>query len=140
MHLHVVLTHPEPDPLTKRDRVAVVNITTIRTRLFDNTMVLNKGDHQRVTHPSYVRYEDANFEFVDEIQREGKEVESFTTALFKRIFERIFEGKKLTPDVIKEYCSARIGPGFYSNGGIRNLEAEAEFAATAKAKVVKGTP
>jgi hypothetical protein len=134
LHLHVALTHPEPDPLTNRNRVAVVNITTVRTKLFDNTTVLNSGDHPRITHQSYVRYQGANFEFVDDIEQKGKAVESFKTALFRKIFERIFEGKKLSPDVVREYCSNRIGPAFYEHGSIRNLYAESQQAANVNAK------
>ena len=68
-HLHLVLTHPEPN--SDGDMVvAVVNVSTVRSHRHDKTVALKKSDYSGFTEQHYyVPYTFANFEKVDDIKK-----------------------------------------------------------------------
>ena len=107
-HLHVILTHPEP--IDGEMKVAVVNISSVKGKIYDRTTVLEPGSHERVKRQSYVRYRDADFERVADIENKkgyAKATEPLRTALFKEIYQKVITGK--TPAGVQQYCSKRVG-------------------------------
>ena len=68
----------------------VVPVSTIKTRHYDKTMVLNQGVHSFIKHPSYLRYGDAKEKsekaIEEEIQRGSIVVrEDFNAELLGKI-------------------------------------------------------
>jgi hypothetical protein len=112
-HLHVVLTHPEPDAGGK-DRVAVVNISTVRTARYDKTMVLQKSDHETfVEQQYYVVYSEANFEFVQDLKMTkgyASASKALQPSIFDKVFDGLFAGGGLATADVRDYCSKRVGP------------------------------
>ena len=112
-HLHVVLTHPEPDANGDL-AVAVVSISTVRSVRYDKTTVLKKTDHDVfVEQQYYVAYRYANFEkVVDITNRSGYASSSkpLKSSILGKVMDGLFAQNGLTPGDIREYCSKRVGP------------------------------
>jgi hypothetical protein len=110
-HLHVVLTHPEPDS-SGQLRVAVVNISTVRGSRYDDTTELKKSDHVVfVDQKYYIVYSEANFEFVRDIYSKRGYASSsvpLRPSIFRKVFDGLFRRGGLTPADVKAYCSERV--------------------------------
>ena len=59
--------------------------------------------------------------------KDGKLVESLSPEVFIKVWNGIFRGKKLTPDVVRTYCSGRVS---LKDGDVRNLYDESNKAAS----------
>lgn len=102
-HLWVILT--KPDKVSSE--IVIVNLTTKRD-YSDTTVVLKKGDHPFVNHPTVINFADARLVKIDVLK---KAVESgrfrankpFVPSVLKIIQEGLIKSPH-TPKKIKNYC------------------------------------
>lgn len=62
-HLWFLITEPDADP----PQCVIVNVTTLRSRC-DRTLVLRKGEHPFIRHPSVISFADARIVDVRHIE------------------------------------------------------------------------
>lgn len=100
-HLHVVLTESFGDA----GQVLVTSIASIRSRKYDDTCILEPGDHPFLTHHSYVLYRSTRLMEVKRIKQCLKSVEfvqhdDIREEIYKRIVIGLFDSKA-TPQFAK---------------------------------------
>lgn len=109
LHLHVFLT----DPIGKEPaRVLVVNISSYTNNKQDDTVILEEGEHEFITHKSYVSYDYAKIihvgvteELIAKSSMEFKD--NVSEELYKKIIKGLLESKR-TPGNIKKFCREHI--------------------------------
>lgn len=106
-HLWVVLTKPDGAPL----QIIIVNLTTKR-ETSDLTVVLDRGDHPFIKHPTVVNYSDARFVEVSLLEqavnrRYFRQHSPFTPAVLKKIQQGLLKSP-FTPLKIKHYCKSKF--------------------------------
>lgn len=119
-HLTVVLTHPELRTESGTVDVALVNVSSIRRSIaYDGTTPVSPEDYpSKITHPSYVFYQKAQFKSVQEIEDETRTTIPGTNARYAvplepvspAFFERICDGIQKsddTPEEVMDYCFDR---------------------------------
>ncbi len=113
-HLHFICSDPVFYPELSRDCVLMVNISTIKPDLhFDQTCILDAGDHPFVKHPSFVYYKKSDIFGADSISRN---VADGTFSAHQEcgdlVFEKILAGFNTSKEVrlkikkfFNKYCS-----------------------------------
>lgn len=106
-HLWVVLTSPQGATA----KSVMVNLTS-KSSHSDRTVVLHKGDHPFIEHPTVVNYGEARFVNVDEVKKQIRNNMVTTHHPFEPdVLKRIQDGiprSPQTPRKIKEYCAERL--------------------------------
>ena len=100
-HLHVVLT----DLFGKASQVLVTSIASIRSKKYDDTCILEPGEHPFLRHHSYVLYRATRLLEVQRIKQRLKSLEfipqdDVSEEVYKRIVFGLFESKA-TPQFAK---------------------------------------
>lgn len=108
-HLHVVASNTDRSGL-----VAVVSISTVRSRFSDKTVILKPGDHPFIKQESYVAYGFARLQAVTEIddrlRKQPKKVkEACTPELLGRIQAGVLESER-TENGVKHFMR-ELHPG-----------------------------
>ena len=93
-HLWVVLGSID------REHVVIANVTTLRGKFADHSCVLNVGDHPLITHESYIRYNEAHFVTMDQLDACCSEghieiCDSFAAGVMERILDGAGKTKHL---------------------------------------------
>ncbi|MGH9402023.1 MAG: hypothetical protein ACRD2P_07955 [Terriglobia bacterium] len=103
-HLWIIITPPNSN-----GDVAMVNVTTVRPGS-DVTVIINAGEHHRITHRSVVFFQDARTT-KEELVRKGiqlgvcEKCDPCSPELLKRIQNGLF-ASKFTPRKIIDFCRA----------------------------------
>ena len=101
-HLWILITEPD-----EAGGVAMVNITTPKSGA-DETVILDRGDHHRITHRSVVYYVDAKIVSVDSIEAAINggvcvQCDACSLSLLRRIQAGVSKSR-FTPRKVIEYC------------------------------------
>lgn len=101
-HLWVVLT----EPVGPEGEVVIVNLTS-KKAFSDATVVLNRGDHPFVRHPTVVNYSDARLTTAEHLEKAVGVGFDRKADIGEDVLMRIQQGvysSDRTPSNIKEYC------------------------------------
>lgn len=100
-HLHVICNDPVFYPRTQKDSVLLVNISTVNPLInYDQTCLLNAGDHPFIKHESYVYYRKADIFGTHSIQRSIADGSFIADAPFRQeVFEQILSGFSTSREV-----------------------------------------
>ncbi len=102
-HLRFIISDPDPD-----DYVLVVNATTYyNTGREDKPCLLNRGDHKKIKHPSYIAYKWAEEKNTIKLLNDKlNQIIEFKDNLSEEVLIRIQEGaekSKLLPKGFRKY-------------------------------------
>ncbi len=111
-HLYIVLTEPEEHG--GKVVVATASVTSMsssqlsgRKKKVDETVVLNKGDHPAISHPSFVFYKRAKLWSVDELLIYLNDEQALCKdAMNEKVLEKIQYGllsSDNTPEEVREF-------------------------------------
>ncbi len=112
-HLHFICSNPVFYPIKAKECVLLVNISSIKPSIpYDDTCVLNIGDHPFIKKPSFIYYRMAEIYSVVGIQQQVVEGNySIREDCNDSVFERILNGFNVSEDVklkilrfYKNYC------------------------------------
>lgn len=101
-HLHVVCNDPVMDASKGEDAVLIVNVTSIKDEMphYDQSCILNVGDHPFITHPSFMYYKEAMVYKASNIQNAvEKGVYETRPDMLDETFRRVLKGFELTDEV-----------------------------------------
>lgn len=112
-HLHVVMNDPVFFPEKGYEAVLLVNISSVKPNArFDNTCLIQAGEHPFVRHASYISYADAvvkNSEDLDQFVMQGEVIPR--DAISEALYERVLNGFTSSPRVtckIKRFIKHHI--------------------------------
>lgn len=106
-HLHIIIFGPANFPGYPKQSCISVSICTIRTGLpFDNTRIVNPGEHEFIKHPSYVAYRHARIDtsaHFEEMVKNGYFYPQTTVVepLLREIYSGLHESSQ-TPNYLKQ--------------------------------------
>lgn len=115
-HLHFVCNDSVFYPNRSKECVLLVNISSIKPDIpFDDTCILNTGDHPFIIKPSYIYYRMAEIYSAAGIEQQVAEGSfSVREDCDDVVFERILDGFEISPDVkfkvlkfYRKYCCLR---------------------------------
>ena len=100
-HLHIICNDPVFYPFKIKECVLVVNISTVDPRIdYDETCLLNVGDHPFIKHESYVYYRKADILGAGSIARSVADGTFSTHAPFDDpVFNRVLAGFTASKEV-----------------------------------------
>lgn len=106
-HLHFICSDPFFNKDTGAVSVVAVNISSVKEgRPYDNTCMLDKGDHPFIRHLSYVYYKEAVIFRVEKIKYgieagDIKVLEKATEPVINRVISGFFKSKFTSRKIIK---------------------------------------
>ena len=100
-HLHIICCDPIFYPVINKDCILLVNISSVDEDMYyDNTCILNIGDHPFIKHPSYVFYKKAVIYGVESICRNVDEGNFFIHhPTNEAVYQRIIAGFEASSEV-----------------------------------------
>ncbi len=95
-HLFIILTAPIDGT------VITVNLSSCKTKFYDKSCVLEKGDHSFIKHKSYIAYHHSEILKITQLKNMSiRQLEQVTENVFNRITSGLLKSKQ-TPNKVKK--------------------------------------
>ncbi len=96
-HLFIILTNPV------NNEIITVNLSTCKTKFYDKSCILNKGDHPFIKHKSYIAYHHSKILTITKLKSMTiKQLQPVSDNVFQRIISGLLQSKQ-TPNKIKQF-------------------------------------
>ena len=96
-HLFIILTAPI------EGAIITVNLSSCKTKFYDKSCVLEKGDHSFIKHKSYIAYHRSEILKITQLKNMTiRQLEQVTENVFKRITSGLLKSKQ-TPNKVKKF-------------------------------------
>lgn len=96
-HLFIILTKPVDGV------IITVNLSTCKTKFYDKSCILEKGEHSFIKHKSYIAYNRSEILKVTQLKNITiRQLEQVSDDIFNRITSGLLKSKQ-TPNKIKKF-------------------------------------